>query len=139
MTDPISSLGGSGRVLLPPALVPKKPDSKATSLEADPVSSDRIQGIPEATASVTPAASQETERERLQEAAKVVEAHLSSLSTDLEFGVDDDTRIMTLKVIDSDTKNVIREYPSEEVLKMAKFIQERLKSEDTGWLVDMQH
>jgi len=45
-------------------------------------------------------------------------------SSDLAFQVDQDTGIAFFKVIDSGTRKVIRQVPSEEVLAMAKKLRE---------------
>ena len=45
-----------------------------------------------------------------------------SKNTALQFSVDDHSGIRVVKLIDSDTKEVIRQVPSEEMLKLAEFI-----------------
>lgn len=45
---------------------------------------------------------------------------LKSLARGLEFSVDGDTKMNVVKVVDSATKDVIRQFPSQEVLVIAK-------------------
>lgn len=131
MTDPISPLGGKG------AVVAKLPVGQKKQ-EGDGRSAAKV----DSTASTAPraaAAVSAVSPEELLRTAQTVEAHLQEVSTDLQFKVDQDTHIMTFKVVDSSTQKVIREYPPEEVLAMAKFIEDRLQSKTPGALVDLQH
>ncbi|MGI4841988.1 MAG: flagellar protein FlaG [Janthinobacterium lividum] len=45
---------------------------------------------------------------------------MKSLSNRIEFSIDDDSKRQVVKVIDPDTKEVIRQMPSEEALAIAK-------------------
>jgi len=45
---------------------------------------------------------------------------IQSLSRDLEFTVDEDTKMNVVKVVDTKTKEIVRQFPSEEVLVIAK-------------------
>jgi flagellar protein FlaG len=49
-----------------------------------------------------------------------------SRNTSLSFSIDDDTRSLVVKVIDSDSEKVIRQIPPEEVLAIRARIQELL-------------
>jgi flagellar protein FlaG len=42
------------------------------------------------------------------------------MAVSLDFQVDEDTGIHVVKVLDTDTKEVIRQFPSEEILAIAK-------------------
>jgi flagellar protein FlaG len=48
---------------------------------------------------------------------------LASIKSGLQFGVDEDTGRMIVKVIDSDTGEVIRQLPSKEMLEVAKALK----------------
>lgn len=58
--------------------------------------------------------------DQLNEAVKNINQSLSALSQNLEFSVDTDSKRTVVKVIDQQTKEVIRQIPSEETLEIAK-------------------
>lgn len=59
-------------------------------------------------------------RQQLYEAVKVVNDFVKSLNNSLQFSIDDETGETVVKVIDADTKQVIKQFPSEEMLAIAK-------------------
>ena len=65
---------------------------------------------------------QETQasREQLEKAVKSVNDFVNSVNNSLQFSVDDDTGKTIVKVIDSATKEIIKQFPSEEMLAIAK-------------------
>jgi flagellar protein FlaG len=68
-----------------------------------------------------PATSQRpTPSENLDNAVKQLNDYIQSVRRDLQFSIDKDSGRTVIKVVDSQTKEVIRQYPAEEVLKAAK-------------------
>jgi flagellar protein FlaG len=65
--------------------------------------------------------------ERLSRAVESINTALQARSPELEFSVDSDSERMVVKVIDRDTKEVIRQMPSEEALEIAKAL-DRMQS-----------
>ena len=59
-------------------------------------------------------------RDQLDKAVKSVNDFVNSVNNSLQFSVDDDTGKTIVKVIDSATKEVIKQFPSEEMLAIAK-------------------
>lgn len=59
-------------------------------------------------------------RQALDEAVKAVNNFVNSINNSLEFSIDDATGKTVVKVIDIETKEVIKQFPSEEVLAIAK-------------------
>ncbi len=59
-------------------------------------------------------------REDLDRALKAVSEFVKTANNSLEFSIDQDTGIDLVKVIDSSTKEVIRQIPSEEIVAIAK-------------------
>jgi flagellar protein FlaG len=51
-----------------------------------------------------------------------VNEFIKPLNNSLQFNIDDDTGKTVVKVIDTATKEVIRQFPSEEMLSIAKAI-----------------
>lgn len=66
---------------------------------------------------------QNTQDDLLQAVSDVNELFQAS-SRSLEFNIDEDSQQMVIQIKDSQTKEVIRQIPSEEVLKLAKHLDE---------------
>lgn len=64
----------------------------------------------------------EANRQELEEAVKQVNDFLKPINNSIQFNLDDDTGKTIVKVIDLATKEVIRQFPSEEMLSIAKAI-----------------
>ena len=64
----------------------------------------------------------EATRAQVEEAAKAVNDFLKPINNSLQFQLDEDTGQTVVKVIDTATKDVIRQFPSEEMLSIAKAI-----------------
>ena len=74
-------------------------------------------------------------------AAKSVSELLQQSSTETRYGVDQETGLYYFKIIDSATKETIRQVPPEEILTMARRLRAFLASssaEASGILVDRQ-
>ena len=74
------------------------------------------------TSTSTPAPAATPTPDDVREAVKEIERNLSSNSTDLRFSVDNSTGKTVVSVLDSQTKEVIRQIPAEEVMQMARFL-----------------
>lgn len=70
--------------------------------------------------SLTAAKETQPSKEELDKAVKAVNEFVSSINNSLQFTVDGDTGKSVVKVIDSSTKEVIKQFPSEEMLAIAK-------------------
>ncbi len=62
----------------------------------------------------------EANRQQLEEAVKQVNDFVKPINNSIQFSLDDDTGKTIVKVIDLATKDVIRQFPSEEMLSIAK-------------------
>ena len=60
----------------------------------------------------------------LEELVKELEKKLSMLNTQLKISIDKDTNMVVVKVIDKETKKIIRQIPPEYVLKIVKYLDE---------------
>lgn len=63
-------------------------------------------------------------RQEVEDAVKSVNDFLKPINDSIRFSVDDETGISVIKVIDVTTKDVIRQFPSEEMLSIAKAIDQ---------------
>lgn len=62
--------------------------------------------------------------EQLKEAAEKINEFIEAMTHDLSFSVDKDTNRTVVKVLERDSGEVIRQIPAEEVLKIAKMLDE---------------
>lgn len=60
--------------------------------------------------------------EEVKEAVTKVNDMVSSMERGLEFSVDEDTNIKIVKVVDTQTNEVIRQIPSEEVVQISRWL-----------------
>lgn len=67
-----------------------------------------------------PQTQQPLKPEVVKEAVRGVNEALRMLSRSIEFSVDEETGRQLVKVVDQDTKQVLRQIPSEEMLDIAK-------------------
>ena len=79
---------------------------------------------PPATAVETTAAVQQPvslpSMEQVKEAVQKINKTMASLSNNLEFSIDEDSDRTIIKVVDQETKEVIRQVPTKETLEIAK-------------------
>lgn len=73
---------------------------------------------------VAPTEKTEASRQQVEDAVKSVNEFLKPINDSIQFSIDDDTGISIIKVIDIATKDVIRQFPSEEMLSIAKAIDQ---------------
>jgi len=68
----------------------------------------------------------------VEKAIEDINDHLQSIGRDLSFSVDNDSGRTIIKVMDSETDEVIRQIPSEEVLNLAQYLQDASDLNSTG-------
>jgi len=68
------------------------------------------------------------DEQALQKAVSDINSYVQALQRDLQFKVDDDLGRTIVSVIDSETKEVIRQIPGEDAIKRARFLEEQLSS-----------
>ena len=72
----------------------------------------------------------------VEEAAKAFREYLNNLPSDLEFVPDSDSGVVVFKVVNPITHKVLRQYPPEEMLKMARNLQNSGSKDASGILLD---
>ncbi len=72
----------------------------------------------------TQVAKQEATHEQVQRAANLVQEFVQTKANNLAFSVDKDSGKTVVKVIDSQTKEVIKQFPSEEILALAQALEQ---------------
>ena len=68
-------------------------------------------------------------KESLDNAVKQLNTYVQSINRNLEFNIDNDSGQTVVKVIDSETDELIRQIPNEEALNIAKQLNEELDSD----------
>ncbi|HXU93657.1 MAG TPA: flagellar protein FlaG [Gallionella sp.] len=71
---------------------------------------------------VTPAGDRQATAEQLKNVVDNINKALKQSNRNLEFTIDSDTKRSVVKLIDSETRDVIRQFPSEEALAISKAI-----------------
>jgi flagellar protein FlaG len=84
-----------------------------------PANGTAAQPAESAAAPVAPA-TPEKQRQEIESATKAVREFVQPITNNLEFSIDDDTGKTVVKVMDTSTKEVIRQIPSEEILEIAR-------------------
>ncbi|WP_165736197.1 flagellar protein FlaG [Pseudoalteromonas sp. C8] len=74
---------------------------------------------------------QPLEREQLEKMAQQLQDFMGEMNRSLQFKVDEDSGRDVIKVLDKDSGEVIKQYPSEEVLSLVSKL-----SESAGILID---
>ncbi|MCK6394353.1 flagellar protein FlaG [Zoogloea sp.] len=113
----IQSVGASSTQYAPPVQSPGQNLGTGTvrTVEATPEAS-RIQ---EANASKSTPGTPPTS-EQLNQAVKQIQDVIKQTANSLQFSIDEDIGVTVVKVIDTESKKVIRQIPSEEVMDIAK-------------------
>jgi len=71
---------------------------------------------------VTQTQKAEANRQELEDAVKQVNNFLKPINSSIEFNLDDDTGRTIVRIVELESKDVIRQIPSEEMLSIAKAI-----------------
>jgi flagellar protein FlaG len=88
------------------------------------VGADNVPSSTPATTSTPTKTPQSTDRVNQLEDVNELNDRLESQSIQVQFGVDDDTGRIVVKVQDSNTKEVIRQIPSQEALDFARLARQ---------------
>lgn len=112
----IQSISNSGGAAYSPNVVTATDSKQHFTAEAVKPAAAPAASPVDAVQAVSPA----PKPEELKESVSKINKAIQSISRDVEFSVDEDTRMNVVKVVDAKTKEVIRQFPSEEVLAIAK-------------------
>ena len=72
------------------------------------------------------------DRQQLADAVERLNQHLRESNTSLQFEVDDQYQEMVVRIVDQETKEVVRQIPSEKALALAKFFEEMEPGQGQG-------
>lgn len=115
----------STQSLTNPLQVVPKPNAQATSpvkKGGDVVVSDGQN--PSADGKSVPVKPAEIGSDELTRAVSSLNQYVQNVQRDLEFSIDKDVNRIVIKVIDSQSKELIRQIPSQEILEIARALKE---------------
>ncbi len=82
----------------------------------------------------------EVTQEQLEEAVSHLKEYVQNQQREMDFSVDDQTGRFVVKVYDSQTKELIRQIPSEEMLAISRHLIETLEQQEEvkGFLIELK-
>ncbi|MCZ4303126.1 flagellar protein FlaG [Zoogloeaceae bacterium G21618-S1] len=75
---------------------------------------------------------------KLKEAVERAQASLQAIARDITFSLNDKSGTVVIKVIERESKEVIRQIPSEEFLKIAEMLNDNIADIRAGLLVEQK-
>lgn len=114
------------------------PSARATTEAAAPDTRQILPGgnadTPPSTLQTAAPAAEEVSAQELAQAVERINSHIQNLQRSLQFSVDEELGRTVVKVLDSETEEVIRQIPSEEVLTIARNIRDMTVDNQSGSL-----
>lgn len=74
----------------------------------------------------------------VSEAIDVMDGYFQDLSRNLEFQLEDKSGVKVVSVVDGETGELIRQFPTEAILATAQYINENFSAPLTGVLLDQE-
>lgn len=96
-------------------------NANAADQTRDPVADKTVNNDKSAT---TATIKQPSPQEQVKEAADKANHAISALKSNLQFTVDKDSGVNVVKIVDTETKQTIRQIPSEEMISIARRLEE---------------
>jgi flagellar protein FlaG len=92
------------------------------SAPATSVQRETLPALPAPSQAAAPAEKREPKPEEVKAAVKDIQEFVNTVTTDVRFSVDKDTGRMIVSVVDSKTNQIVRQIPTEDIMKIAKNI-----------------
>jgi flagellar protein FlaG len=127
MPSPIQSPDATSQVVQLQKSTPAKPGAAAS---ADKLAGAKRQELPLPGPSVPADKRRQNSgktQEAISEAVHDINKFVQSMQRDLHFSVDEDTERVVIKVLDHETGELVRQIPSEEVLRIARHLEDTLE------------
>lgn len=108
----------------PPGITPHPVAAEAPAVEVRQARAAQASSAASVQTEQAPSQAQKAEatRQELEDAVKQVNEFLKPINNGIQFNLDEETGKTVIKVIDLATKDVIRQFPSEEMLSIARAI-----------------
>ncbi len=121
------------------ALLASSVDSSRSSNSSAKVAAQRQTVAVEETVVETQEVDVELSQEALENVVSQLNAYVQNTQRDIDFSVDDATGRVIVKVIDSESEEVIRQIPSEEMLAISRHLMESLENDQPkGFLIELK-
>jgi len=121
------------------AVLGRTVESSRSSNTAEKVAAQRQTSAVEVTEVETQEVDVELSQEALEKVVSQLNAYIQNTQRDVDFSVDDSTGRVVVKVIDSQSEEVIRQIPSEEMLAISRHLVESLETEQPkGFLIELK-
>jgi flagellar protein FlaG len=101
-----------------------KDDNSTQQAILQPVRQQNAASGPQTAAAAEPTASQPVPADELTQAVEVINQQVQNMQRSLEFSVEDDTGVTVVRVYDSETEELVRQIPAEEVVDLARKMHE---------------
>jgi flagellar protein FlaG len=107
------------------AVAPVKAERSYTAMDAQaPAAAGRAPATATATAAAVTAKSPPPSMDELKDAVGKLNESMQARSQSLEFSIDEDSKRTIVKVVDLATKEVVRQIPTEQALRISKSLDE---------------
>ncbi len=82
----------------------------------------------------------EISRDELEDVVSRLQDYVQSIQRDMQFHIDDATGRVIVQVIDSNSKEVVRQIPSEEMLAIARHLADAIENnnEQKGFFIELK-
>lgn len=97
-----------------------QPTAKADNAQANSVANASVNAVASAPVQAVQQAAAVPKLQEVKESVEKINKTVQAMAHNLQFTVDEATQMNVVKVVDVETKDVIRQIPSEEVLAIAK-------------------
>jgi len=113
--------------------MPKSPVATETSKSAQMVAQRQAAALNSGNVLPPEQKAEQPSQEDLGEAVKQLNQYVQQIQRDLLFSVDDSSGRTVIRVVNSETDEVVRQIPSEEVLRIMRALQEQM--DDSAGLI----
>lgn len=107
-------------------IVPAAMSEKAATAASAPAARPVVSQVPATTAEAVSQSATVPSSSEVAQAVKAANKALQQQNLGLEFTVDEDSERTIVRVVDQETSEVIRQIPSEEMLEIAKALDQQL-------------
>ena len=98
---------------------------KSVAVTAQAGKAQSRQDTAQAAGNNLPSESNQVSAEELQNVVKRLNEHVQMISRDLQFSVDEQSGRSVIRVVNAETQELVRQIPSEEVLRISQYIKEQ--------------
>jgi len=121
------------------AVLGRTVENSRSSNTAEKVAAQRQTVAVEVAEVETQEVDKELSQEALEKVVSQLNAYIQNTQRDVDFSVDDATGRVVVRVIDSESEEVIRQIPSEEMLAISRHLVESLETDQPkGFLIELK-